>query len=466
MTPISNRWFNLVVAIAALAVGLALLHLSSLAGFEVQQSYNEGWNAYHALAARTGKALYPTSPSLMFNNYPPLSFFVTAALGKIVPDLVTAGRIVSLLAAMVSAGAVFAIARRMGAAASESVFAAALFLAKLLAASNYIGINDPQLLGHALGSLGFLAAIARPRRTLLAALLLTLAVFVKHMLIVQPLVLLIWLVAEDRRGALRFFLFGTVFAFVGFFLCRIGLGVNLFEVLFTPREFRLSWIWPSLIDFLLVSFAPFGAGIFLLLRPNTAFERLCGLYTVLAFVIGLIFDGGAGVGRNALFDAAIASALSAALLVHRWKRPVFALLFALACLVPPGVATWQKIETSWLSRSFWLNPMAQQISETRASVAFLKAQKGPVMCEHLALCYWAGKPAQVDMFNFAQAVLAKSRDAQDLIRLLNAHYFAAVETSEKSRLEELPQVMSALARNYRPAHKSFYGVIYVPREPL
>ena len=69
-------------------------------------SYNEGWNAYfgaRAVDVRLGP-LYPGPNSLVFNNYPPLSFYVVGALGRyVIGDLIVAGRIVALVSLLASA---------------------------------------------------------------------------------------------------------------------------------------------------------------------------------------------------------------------------------------------------------------------------------------------------------------------------------------------------------------------------
>lgn len=452
LTRSADRLLRLSIWFTAIAVASALVWLFSVAGFQTYRNYNEGWNAYHALAAVTGGALYPGPPSLMVNNYPPLSFFIVGAVGRLVGDMIVAGRIVSLVSTMVAGWAVFAIARRMGIGVLLALFAALLFLAKLLAASTYVGIDDPQMLGHAFGCLGFLTVIGEPRnsrRIALGALLLTLAVFVKHMLVIQPLVLLIWLILFDRKSAIRFAAFGIGFAVLGYLVSRIALGADLLGILFSPRSYRIEWLTQSLVDFLLVSFAPLGAGIYLL-KSKERFAFLCGLYTVLAFAIGLAFDGGAGVGRNALFDAAIGGALSAALLVQRLP-PRRALVFALVCLVPVGVAGLQRLEKA--------SSIDRETAAARFDIAYLRDRSGPALCEKLSLCYWAGKPAEVDAFNFVEAVRSGTRGESDLVRLLDRRYFATIELDNISRLDEFPGVRAALKRNYKIGRADAYGVM-------
>lgn len=464
-----DHLFRALVWFTAFAVALTLAWLACLASIEVPRNYNEGWNAYHALAAMNGGTLYPRAPSLFVNNYPPLSFFITGAVAKSIGDLIITGRLLSLLGTIVASGAIFVIARALGMVWIEALFATSLFLAKLMATSDYIGINDPQMLAHALGCLGFLVVVKAPpmqRSLALGALLLTVAVFVKHMLVVQPLVLFVWLAIYDRQNAIRLALFGLFFALLGLLLCRIATGTNLIEVLITSRSYKLEWMLQSLWDFLLVSFAPLGAGIFLLFSKDKR-AVLCGIYTLAAFCIGLGFDGGAGVGRNALFDAAIAGALSAGLLVHflRARTPWAAMLFAFACLVPTGVAVLQKAEPSWLTHEHWLRPMNTEAATARSDIALIRQRPGPALCEKLSLCFWAGKAPQLDAFNWIEAVRAHKRNEADLIRLIDAHYFSTMEVGIKPRLDTLPAVKAAITRNYRVYKTDRYGSILIPREP-
>lgn len=457
MTWSADRLVRLSINVTAIAVMLALLWLGSVAGVHSYRNYNEGWNAYHAVAAMTGGALYPHAPSLMVNNYPPLSFFIVGALGRVTGDMIVAGRIVSLISTVVAGWAVYAIARRIGVGALLALFAALLFLAKVLAASTYVGIDDPQMLGHALGCLGFLAVVSQPRRVALGALLLTLAIFVKHMLVIQPLVLLIWLALVDRKSAARFAGFGVLFAALGYGISHLALNVDLLAILFSPRSYRFEWLMQSLVDFLLVSFAPLAAGIYLL-GSKDRYALLCGLYTVLAVLIGLAFDGGAGVGRNALFDAAIGGALSATVLVQRLPSR-WAFVFVLACLVPLGVAALQRVKKNLD------DPIDRQVAIARSDISYLKERPGPALCEKLSLCYWAGKSAEVDVFNFVEAVHSGTRDERDLVHLLDRRYFATVELDTKSRLDELPAVRAALKRNYAIGRVDEYGVIFNRAQP-
>lgn len=262
--------------------------------------------------------------------------------------------------------------------------------------------------------------------------------------------MLIWLALTNPRSALRFAGFGVAFCVIGLGISHVT-GFDPIATLLTARSYALDWVLQSARDFLLVSFAPLAAGLYML-RKEQGFALLCGVYMALALVIGLYFSGGAGVGRNGLFDAAIAGALSAGLLAQT-LRPTRAVLFALACLVPLGVAGAERVAKP--------NPATREAA-TRADIAFLKSRPGPALCEFLSYCYWAGKTGEVDAFNTVEAIQSGTRDAADITRLLDAKVFSTVQLEHTSRFASLPAFQAALRHNYRIAAQSPNGAFWVP----
>ena len=81
-------------------------------------AYNEGWNAVldnRAVNPGAGP-LYPPPDSFVFNNYPPLGFYLVGWLGKFVfGDMIVAGRVAGLLALLGSAGLTGLCATYLGA---------------------------------------------------------------------------------------------------------------------------------------------------------------------------------------------------------------------------------------------------------------------------------------------------------------------------------------------------------------
>jgi hypothetical protein len=149
----------------ALGVGctLGLMHIVCVIGFHVPFDPNEGWNAaFTHLALSTGSP-YPPPHSLLINNYPPLSFYLVGAISWETGDAIIAGRIVALASLFAVALGIETAARQMGCTRLEALFAALFFTAGLMLTTDYAGMDDPQLLGHAIAMGGLVLVLREPR---------------------------------------------------------------------------------------------------------------------------------------------------------------------------------------------------------------------------------------------------------------------------------------------------------------
>jgi len=134
-------------------------------GLRLPLDPNEGWNAYHAAAAMGAGPLYPGPQSFMINNYPPLSFYFVGALGGVFGDNIIAGRIVSLLSLVAVAFRHFFCRLPHGLArAGRHSSRPCSSSAGLLAFTDYVGMDDPQMLAHAIAMAGFLVLLREPPR--------------------------------------------------------------------------------------------------------------------------------------------------------------------------------------------------------------------------------------------------------------------------------------------------------------
>lgn len=448
-----------------------------LALFHVPLDSREGWNAYLADAV-FGGTLYPHAPSMLFNNYPPLSFLVAAAAGKLAGDDIMAGRAIALLCTAATALFVRAMARAMGCRRRESGFAALLFLAGPWLLSEFGGIDDPQMLGQAIGSAGFALIVADTRRqfTWAGALLLVLAGFVKPIFVVQPLALLIWLTIHERRIAIRFTVFGLMYTAAGIAAADWLFGSGLIAHIISSRVYDLSATISHPGTWLLTGFVPLAASLYLFRLPRDRHAQLCAIYAVAAIFCGAFFSGGEGVGGNAMFDASIAVSLGTAVFVNRMRRGVTppkwlgsravvsvalistaALCTDLAAQMSTRVGVFR--HGNYLFPQQASNP--QQVVST--DIEFLDSRSGATLCETLALCYWANKAPEVDAFNLTQAFKRHSRGQQDLIRLLDNRHYATVELDRRSHFNYSQLLHCAFARNYRLHHADQVGVFLVPR---
>jgi hypothetical protein len=113
--PTSRTMVPLGIAFLVLVVAAQLLWPLVHLPFRSSAMYNKGWNAVHAARAMSGQPLYPSNESFMFNNYPPLSFYIVGLAGRPMgEDAIMAGRIISLLAILVVAANVAWTVRNLG----------------------------------------------------------------------------------------------------------------------------------------------------------------------------------------------------------------------------------------------------------------------------------------------------------------------------------------------------------------
>ncbi len=427
---------------------------------------NEGWNAYHTVAAIAGHGPYPAGGSFMVNNYPPLSFYLVGLLGRFAGDQIVAGRIISLASFVCICGFATMVARRLCGSLQDALLSAILLAATLFLTSDYVGMDDPQLLGHAFQLAALFLVLREPRTasTMVAAALLFVAGgFVKHNLFVLPLATVIWLALFDRHNALRLVVCGIVLSFCGLAIFRLVFGFDLLHRLASARLWSFAQLASSLAAWLPFVIVPMiGLAGLVLWRPRDAPACFVAIYAVLAICAGAIFAGGAGVDMNAMFDADIALALGAGLALGELleeRRPVPHLVgraFALAALIPFVLSAFQSAE--WREGSFWRHPLREETSLAAQDINFLRAHPGPAICETLAsCCYWGGETRSRRCFQLLdQQLRARERPRSRTISApeIAAHRFAAIELDETDPFPLPRIVQSAILYNYRIDHNS------------
>ncbi|HMB81380.1 MAG TPA: hypothetical protein VKI43_14980, partial [Vicinamibacterales bacterium] len=82
--------------------------------------------------------------------------------------------------------------------------------------------------------------------------------------------------------------------------------------------------------------------------------------------------------------------------------------------------------------------------------------------EDLALCFWAKKPVEVDVFNTQQRIQRGRVDAAALTRLVEDRYFSAVQM-ETSPRDLGSGATEALRTYYRIDHEGVSGSYLLPR---
>lgn len=461
------RAFDLAVLGMALFCAAGLWRVIAVMGFQLPLDPNEGWNAYHAAAAMSGSPLYPGAQSYLVNNYPPVSYYVAGVLGRLFDDYIIAGRIVSLLSFGFVAFGIFAVSVRMGVGRMAAIFAALLFAGGMLVFTDYVGMDDPQMLAHALAMTGFLLLLNIPRgkyAVVLAALLFVLAAFTKHNVIVMAAAMAAWLSVYDRKSAVRLIIFGVLFLLIGLALFRAVYGTSLLAQLTSARSYSFEALGESLAAWLrwsVVTLIGLGALVFLYRREPRI--QLCAGYAVAGIALGTIFLGGAGVDANVLFDADIALALGAGLALDRMAARMRAAAAA-AFAAPLLFSAWAYYgSTDWTRAGYWLHPMREEAALAKSDIAFLKSHRGPAICEMLSFCYWGQKPPAVDVFNVGQQFDTNTRSDAELVRRVEAHDFAVIQFDPDSPYSLGENIHNAMARHYRLDHTDDFGDFYVPR---
>jgi hypothetical protein len=456
------------VAVVALAAGClaGLVHVLSVIGLQVPFDPDEGWNAVFAHMAMVHGTPYPPEESFLVNNYPPLSFFVIGELGRLVGDKIFAGRMISVLALLATALGIGVAAARMGCSKVQAGFAGLLFTACVLLTSDYAGMNDPQLLAHAVAIWALVVVLGEPRtsRTMvIAALVLSLAFFVKHNLIFLPLSLAAWLLLVDRRHAMTFFASGLIFFLIGAGMFRGEFGISFFHQIVSARVYAFSNMRDAVQTWLLWAIVPITGGLLLFFTSRRdRFAVLAVIYAGASTLGGLLFLGGAGVDANALFDADIALALCAGLLLDRLESPAWSAAAAAVYLVPL-VLLLRTVEGDWAGANYWLHPLAEDRATSASEIALLRAGREPVLCEMLSLCYWAGKEPQVDVFNTDQRLRTGAQSPDRLLHLIADRRFSIIQLETLHPFPLPPQIERAVLQNYRVVRTDDERVFLAPR---
>ncbi len=462
--------FDLLLLGAAALVAFLLLGPVLLIPLHVPLGYNEGWNAY--LAARAvGLApgpLYPPADTLVFDNYPPLSFYVVGAFGRwVTGDLVVAGRIVALASLLASAALLCACTVRLGGSRRGGVTAALLLL--LYAGTffrGYTAVDEPQWLGHAL-MLGGLAVLLRGHvagrypagRVVTAALLMALGGFVKHSLVGLPLAVTIWLVLARPRTAAIWLAGATGAVAAGVALTGLLHGRAAFaDILLHHRVFKA--VRAGLAVKRMLPLLPLMLVAALAWRrraPDDPAMRFAGLFVVVALAVSVVERTGEGVNYNAYFEATVALCLMAGLAVSRAGRPAQAGGIAAPPALLAGLAALALLVTlpEQLGRG-WHDIAGRGARERawRPFIAEIAAAPGLVGCQDLSVCYWAGKPYVVDVFNLNQSLLTGGSIAR-FDRLARTHGFGLFEYGGGSFRGLVPRagdrmLQDLLDRGYAP----------------
>jgi hypothetical protein len=477
-------WCALALLAAVVACGF-VKPLLTLGRF-IPLDPNEGWNAYFGLRAIDGGQLYPPAGSLLTNNYPPLSFYIVGAVGHLTGDNIFAGRVIALLSLLWVTWSVYFWLRLTGSAMKIGVLGAATFLAYAVTyGRDYVAMNDPQWLAHAIMISGLLVLWQgkdSTRHIVAASILMMAGGWTKHLLLPLPLAVTVWLLWRSRRAFATWAVCSAIVLAASAGLTWWLYGAAFFDSLLAPRQYLRQQAISTTAG-ALKCFAPLLV-LWLITLVRSRFSERTGfisLYLLISGVIGIAASGGEGVDTNAFFDAMIAGSLAAALAVETlWDRPAAGeslqngSLHAGSLRAARGPAAALAVAICLVSYAASLaRPQIEQIENVGAlekaaleDIRVISAQgHGRAACELPGLCYWAKSQFMVDFFFFGQRLKTGRLPASACAATFDGSTIPLVQLdpNPKARRKLLPEYCNAMiSSNYTPLRQSSFGPLMVP----
>jgi hypothetical protein len=446
--------------------------------------YNEGWNSYLQTRAAAGTPIYGQPPQYVYANYPPLSFHLVGLFGRVTGNVVAAGRWISAASFFAIAVLIGLTVRRLTGAARCGVYASLAFVIFLAVFdADYIGMNDPHLLGMAFGMAGVYCLVAggtRPWAVYLSAAAFAVSLFTKQSQMAVPAAVAIYLLRTSPRDLARWLataaavsaaLTGVVYALDGpYFLQHLAF----------PRAYTFVNVWEEAGwgAYLVLFQAPIAVALcWALFAARGGVEALVVWSFALTHAFAAWFGTGAGVNRNILFEPIVWLAVMAGLAAPyaaRWTagRTRTKPLLAIVLLVPfLGVWAWLmggRVHAD-LTQS---QGRAASEAEYAQALDVLRSRPGDALCETPLMCYQAGKPQTYDPYMLGQLFVAGKLREDDLLRLVNERRMAVIELEmpdhgaavEQAGRERLPgSFVDRVRQEYTLALKTANYVVYTPK---
>lgn len=422
------------VVVFALAAAYFLAWPIWRAQFLVEIWFTESWNAYLQDAAATGLAIYPSPESLIGNNYPPLSFYAVAIVGKLLgADNLFVGRGLSFIALGAIAVEVFFSVRLLSGGRLGAVIAALWYLAIMARNSTvYVGANDPQLAGLAImgaALVWYIKLWKRRASPMPALLLMVLSGFWKHNNVAIPLASLLWLYVNRSPHALRATLISAGAIFVGFGICHILFGPYFIPDLLATRQYAWSNVMVNIGHLQWVALALLIWAVWAFFDRKSESAKFTALHVGLGLLACILQWFGHGVSGNAEFDLILAVAIGLGVTFNRMEAsPLARWIGADRCRTAMVVALLLRLlladrqETALLLLS---SDFRQSLYSSERNVLneakTIAAMQGKTACFVKLVCRQAGKPFTVDEFKMDELVATGKVTPDDITALLEAN---------------------------------------------
>jgi hypothetical protein len=441
----------------------------------------DGFNLHYQEALARGEKLYGTPPQYTWENYPPLSFHLIAVLGSIINDLNTAGRWVCLFAYLAIGVFMALIVEHFTSSRRVAAWAALAWWVWLPAFDvSHVPVNDPHLLGLALGMAGLYCFVRNPESTrwlCASAIFFALSLFTKHSLVDFPAAAAIQLSLTSKKR-LAIWLGAATLSVLILFLLTLAIDGPYFLQHMTPPRAYYPWGIAENTStygrFVAVGFAV--ALIWALRNLSAAPGNIVIWAFAIALPVAMVYCGGAGSNINHYYGAMISTAMLAALalpelvrLVEHARFPRTAL--GILLVVPFFLTTILVLPARLYSDLHAYQGRARSEAEFNFVAEIIRQQPGPAICENTPLCSAAGKPRVYDPFHADQLIRVGQIQAEQIAQLIQSRHFKAIEldwhSSEpldpRPRLHFAGPAMRALFATYQLKARTDNFVVFVPR---
>jgi hypothetical protein len=387
------------------------------ATFFVEIWPTESWNAYWQDAAASGATLYPDPASLVGNNYPPLSFYAVAFLGKLTGvDNLFAGRALSLLALVAIAVEVFAAVRLLAGGRLGAAIGALWYVAIMARNSTvYVGANDPQLAGLAIMGAAlvyFLSLCRRDSSPIPALLLMVFAGFWKHNNLAIPLAAIVWLFIIRSRYAVWAAFVGAFAVICGLALCAVVYGPSFLPDLLANRAYGWSNVMGNIghLQWSALALVLWGVWAWSDFRSRAA--QFTALHIGLGLLACILQWLGHGVSGNAEFDLLLALGVGIGTAFTRVEASWFTRrigadhcgdLIIAALLIRLVASDRQETALLLFSDDFRASLHVTEENTFREAES-VAATAGDASCSIKLVCRLAGKPFVVDEFKTGELI--------------------------------------------------------------
>jgi hypothetical protein len=492
MKHIATILWGITFVLCALTAWLFLNYALAAVVFPAELNIGEGVVLHQAMFVPS-RAMYGDIfhyPFMVF-EYPPVYLLAVRGLAALGPNLLVAGRAISLASAIVSCLLLAFLVRRStepSAAGWAGGAIAAILPLSVLPVIVWVPLMRVDMLGLALTLAGLVLVVesARHRAFLaLAMIAFVAAVFTRQTYVAAPLAALCISLLRAPARTLLAGLFGLLLGGAtltlldaltagGFFRhVVVYLGHNGFDLALAVRQ--IAWWISRYVAFWLLGFS----GIYVawpldrhsILRrirtdDRSALLATMALYLAIATAMTLL-SGKSGAWLNYLIEWMYVGAFWAgyASIAARARPAPYALAWTIPLLLAVQMANGPLSIMGWRASHL----TTARATQNAALVDRLKQLPEPVMSDDMVALWQAGKDLGVESFMFAELARVGVLPETDLVSLLQARTLSAIVTEKgpgdsSFDTRYLRQTQSALLASYPRGEMFGDYVLRLPKE--